>query len=434
MKSKGFALSVILQAIFLALSGTFALFVLIGDYLIITSIFFLVLWILQIIMLIWYVNKTNRELENFLGSIIHHDKVRLTGSGKSSQRLNLMYNKIIDVLRTERRIRETETQYFRETVEHIHTGLISYNSAGKIYMINGAAKQILRCGNCDSISQLGEVSSDLPHILESLEPGRPYLFTLNIDNSIVKLSLNLALLKIREEFIRLISLTDIRGELEAGELEAWQKLIRILTHEIVNSVTPINTLTTAMIGQLDKAGYPDSEPTRNLRSGFRAIQKRNKGLLAFVENFQKINKIPVPNFQPIGIKELFGNLQALLQKDLMKAEVLYTIVDDYTLEADEELLIQVLINLLKNSEEAGATKIEIEARIFRSERPRILIKDNGSGISEEHLDKVFVPFFSSKKQGSGIGLSLTRQIMRLHGGEISVSLTNEHGTSIVLNF
>jgi two-component system nitrogen regulation sensor histidine kinase NtrY len=434
MKSNRFTLSVVFQSIFLALSGAVAAFIFTRDYLLITKAFFLLLWVLQIITLIWYVNKTNRGLENFLLSLKYLDKVLLTGSGKSFERLNLTYNQIIEIIRAERAVRESEHQYFRETVEHINTGLISYNDDGEISIVNSVAKKILNCGNCVSIDRLEKINSDLPGIFQSLEPGRPQLHTLNINNKLVKLSLNLALLKIHNEVVRLVSLTDIKGELEAGELEAWQKLIRILTHEIVNSVTPINTLTTAMISQFKKAGYPDNEYTRNLTSGFKAIKKRNMGLLAFVENFQKVNKVPKPDLQVIGIEELFGNLQSLLLEEFRKTDVIFTLEEIFTMEVDEQLITQVLINLIKNSVEAGAGKIELIGQLATTERPRITVEDNGHGIDEENLDKIFIPFFSLKKEGSGIGLSLSRQIMSLHHGEISVASTDGTGTSIVLSF
>jgi len=434
MKSNRFTLSVVFQSIFLALSGAIAAFMITSDHLLITKAFFLLIWVLQIFALIWYVNKTNRELESFLLSLKYLDKVLLTGSGKSFERLNLTYNQIIEIIRAERAVRESEHQYFRQTVEHINTGLISYNDHGKISIINSVAKQMLNCGDCVSIDRLVKVNRDLPGIFQSLEPGRPQLFTLNINNKIVKLSLNLALLKIHNEMVRLVSLTDIKGELEAGELDAWQKLIRILTHEIVNSVTPINTLTTAMISQFKKAGYPDNEHTRNLSSGFQAIQKRNLGLLAFVENFQKVNKVPKPDLQTIDIEELFGNLQSLLQEEFKTTDVVFNLEEHFTMEVDEQLISQVLINLIKNSVEAGAGKIELNGKLASTERPLITVKDNGHGIDKENLDKIFIPFFSLKKEGSGIGLSLSRQIMSLHHGEISIASTDESGTSIVLTF
>jgi len=434
MKSNRFTLSVVFQSILLALSGAVAAFIFTRDHLLITKAFFLLLWVLQIITLIWYVNKTNRELENFLLSLKYMDKVLLTGSGKSFERLNLTYNQIIEIIRAERAVRESEHQYFRETVEHINTGLISYYNTGEISIINSVAKKILNCGNCVSIDRLEKVNSELPGIFQSLEPGRPQLHTLNIDNKLVKLSLNLALLKIHNEEVRLVSLTDIKGELEAGELDAWQKLIRILTHEIVNSVTPINTLTTAMISQFNKAGYPDNEHTRNLSSGFKAIKKRNTGLLTFVESFQKVNKVPKPDLQTIGIEGFFGNLQSLLQEEYKATNVVFRIEEHFTMEVDEQLITQVLINLIKNAVEAGAGKIELIGKLATSGRPQIRVNDNGHGIDEAYLDKIFIPFFSLKKEGSGIGLSLSRQIMSLHHGEISIASTDSSGTSIVLNF
>lgn len=434
MKSNRFTLSVVFQSILLALSGGVAVHLFTRDHLLITKAFFLLLWVLQIIILIWYVNKTNRELENFLLSLKYQDKVLLTGSGKSFERLNLTYNQIIEIIRAERAVRESEHQYFRETVEHINTGLISYNNDGEISIINSVAKKMLNCGNCVSIDRLGKINSDLPGIFQSLEPGRPQLHTLNINNRLVKLSLNLALLKIHNEVVSLVSLTDIKGELEAGELDAWQKLIRILTHEIVNSVTPINTLTTAMISQFNKAGYPDNEHTRNLTSGFKAIKKRNMGLLAFVENFQKVNKVPNPELQTIGIEEFFGNLQSLLQEEFRQTDLIFELEAHFSMEVDEHLITQVLINLIKNAVEAGAGKIVLTGKLDTTGRPQIRVNDDGHGIDEENLDKIFIPFFSLKKEGSGIGLSLSRQIMSLHHGEISIASTDGTGTSIVLNF
>lgn len=434
MRSNRFTLAVIVQAVLLAVNGAASVVLLGSDYLWITKIFFLIIWILQILILIWYVNRTNRELENFLLSLKYLDKILLSGSGKSFKRLNLTYNQIVDILREERAVRESEYQYFRETVEHITTGLISMNSDGRINLINGAAKNILQCGSCSSLDELGKISGDLPDIINSLEPSRPQLISLKIDNQIVKVSLNLALLKIQDEFVRIVSLTDIRGELEEGELDAWEKLIRILTHEIVNSVTPINTLTTAMMDQLEKAGYPDNKHTRNLTLGFQAIRKRNLGLLAFVENFQRINKVPVPDFQMINVEALFANLQSIVKEEFKNTELAFIVVDGFNFEADEELLIQVLINLLKNSVEAEAKKVEFISKLSEAGRPRIIVKDNGHGIEEEYQDKIFIPFFTSKKQGSGIGLSLSRQILRLHRGDILVSSSDSMGSSIVLNF
>lgn len=158
------------------------------------------------------------------------------------------------------------------------------------------------------------------------------------------------------------------------------------------------------------------------------------GLLAFVENFQKVNKVPKPDLQTIGIEELFGNLQLLLQEEFRTTDVTFKLEEHFAMEIDEQLITQVLINLIKNSVEAGAGRVELIGKLAATERPQITVEDNGHGIDEENLDKIFIPFFSLKKEGSGIGLSLSRQIMSLHHGEISVAFTDGTGTSIVLNF
>lgn len=435
MRSKRFGISVIIQSVVLALTGAAVVTILLKDYLVITKVSIMLVWIFQIISLIRSVNRTNREFENFLESLKYLDKVKISGSGKSLRSLNLTYGKVIDLLRTERAARETEFHYFRDTVEHINTGLISISENGEINIMNRAAKEILNCQDCSRIEQLGEkVSPALLETIQSLEIGRPRLAILHIGEKIVKLSFNLALLKIQEEYVRLVSLADIKGELEEGELEAWQKLTRVLTHEIVNSVTPINTLTTTMLSQLSKSIPQENELTQNLSSGIQAIRKRNNGLLAFVENFRRINKVPKPDIQTVRIGDIFNNLKSFLKEEFKRIELLFKVEDELTIEADEELIIQLLINLLKNAFEAGANKIEIIAKFGPMDRPQILVCDNGKGIDKENIDNVFIPFYSTKSEASGIGLGLSRQIMRLHRGSISVDSASGSGAVFTLTF
>ena len=187
MRSNRFGVSVIIQSVLLALTGATAVVILKGDYMVITRASFVIIWGLQIFILIWYVNRTNRELEHFLQSLKYLDKVQLTGYGKSFTRLNLTYNQIIDIIRTERTIREAEYQYFRDTVEHINTGLISFADDGKITIINRAAREILRCGNCSNVMQLDMVNPVLPETIHSLVPGRPRLISIQIEGKIRKL-------------------------------------------------------------------------------------------------------------------------------------------------------------------------------------------------------------------------------------------------------
>ena len=244
----------------------------------------------------------------------------------------------------------------------------------------------------------------------------------------------MALFRIRGEVSRLVSLADIRVELEEGELEAWQKLIRVLTHEIVNSVTPVNTLTTAMLSRLNKPGITAPELVKNLGPGIEAIRKRNSGLLDFVENFRRVSKVPQPRIREIVMEDFFLNLKSLLKEEFGNLELLFSVTENLRVEADEDLLVQLMINLLKNAAEAGAGRIEASAGPGPGGRPRILVIDNGRGIEKEDLDRIFIPFYSSKKDGSGIGLALSRQIMRLHRGTISVDSNPGSGTTFTLSF
>ncbi len=435
MKANQFSISVTIQAIMISFMGTVAIYLITGDHLLVTKSSFIIIWILQVLYLIWYVNKTNRDLDTFLLSMKFLDKVSVAGAGGSFKKLNLTYNQIIDVIRTARKERETEHNYFRSTVEHINTGLISYDDNGSITIFNRAAKEILGSVNFNRIDKLGTIHPDMPGILRSINPGSPRLLTIQNNGRIVRLSINAARLKISGKPVNLISLQDIRNEMEEGELEAWQKLIRILTHEIMNSVTPVQTLTNTMLGQLEKTGQR-SVLYQKLNSGLSAIQKRSNGLLAFVNSFRRLNKIPEPEIRPVSTEELFQNITNLMEEELRKRKTELSVdhSEEIIISADKELITQVLINLIRNATEAGAGIIHIGARQEAHGRTVISVQDDGEGISQEDMEKIFIPFYTTKSDGSGIGLSLSRQIMRLHKGSLSVQSVPGRGSTFYLVF
>lgn len=218
------------------------------------------------------------------------------------------------------------------------------------------------------------------------------------------------------------------------ESEAWQKLIRVLTHEIMNSMAPIISLSETVTERAAQNGMNEKDYEIMLQA-IQTIHRRGKGLLDFVENYRQLTRIPTPVLSPFPVNDLFEGIQRLLQTDAITYT--YSSVDNLYLNADRTLIEQVIINLLKNATEAVAGNplptIQVEA--FRQEgRPVITISDNGSGIVPEAIDKIFVPFFTTKQGGSGIGLSICRQIMNRHGGSISVSSEIEKGTVFTLQF
>ena len=248
----------------------------------------------------------------------------------------------------------------------------------------------------------------------------------------------------------LVSVKNIQNELEEKEMEAWQKLISVLTHEIMNSIAPISSLSTTISTILTElksktlAGHddPDSlEAFEDVDMALSTISKRTEGLMHFVNTYRHLTKIPQPSYTIFGIHQLFKEIKILLSDETTEMGVNCQIsIDPETLElsADERLIQQVLINLLKNAIYAtqGRQNAQIWMKAYINKRGRVVIEviDNGQGILPEVLDKVFIPFFTTKTTGSGIGLSLSKQIMRMHGGNISVTSTPEQETKFTLTF
>ncbi len=445
MKYNRFEFTVIIQVILLALTGFGFVFAIVNSYLHITVFTLGLIWVLQVTFLIRYVNKTNRDLTYFLQSIKYLDSVNPDDSNRSFQKLNLTYNEIIDTIRRARIDKEAEHHYFRNTIDHVGTGLISFNSNGETGLINKAALDLLGLKKLDRISELETVSKGLQASIENLKPGGQQLVSFYRGNELLKLSIRATSFVIQEERIKLISLQNIRTELEEGELDAWQKLIRVLTHEIMNSVTPVKTLSTSIIRILEKhrkQSGKDFDPgdMDNVLSGLYAIEKRSNGLIGFVEDYKSLNKIPNPEFSDIRINRLFENVLVLMNTGLKEKKInIETIVEDDKLEfrIDEKLITQVLINLVGNAiqalpEEGG--RIILKAYTSNGNTRNIQVIDNGQGIDEEVMDRIFIPFFTTREEGSGVGLSLSRQIMRLHKGSITAASVPGKETVFTLKF
>ena len=250
-------------------------------------------------------------------------------------------------------------------------------------------------------------------------------------DEILKLSIRKTVFKIHDNTINLVSIQNIRTELEEEEIEVWKKLISVLTHEIMNSVAPIKSLTNTMIKIVEKNSPSEknkkSEYNVDTLMALKAIQKRSKGLLNFVETYKNLTKVPNPVFQDLDLKSLLDEIITFMDSEIKLNNISLTSEvnpANLKVKADERLITQVIINLIKNSIESVNKekngKIQIKAFISSQSETIIQVIDNGTGIAADLIDKIFIPFFTTKEHGSGIGLSLSRQIMKLHGGTISV--------------
>jgi nitrogen fixation/metabolism regulation signal transduction histidine kinase len=409
--------------------------------------------IYQIYRLIYYIEKTSRNLARFLEAVKYADFSQSfsdTHTGPSFKELNDVLSGIFKDFQHYRTEKEEQYRYLHTVVRHVGIGLMVFLPDGSVDLANMAAKRLLQFRQLKNIDSLKPLSEELVEVLFELKPGEKALVKIDRSGKPLQLAIQATEFRMRGEIYKLVSLQNIRRELEEKEMEAWQKMIRILTHEIMNSITPISSLTATvkdLVGTLKKnlnqssVEKAEGEVMTDIDSALKTIQKRSLGLQHFVSAYRNLTLIPKPQFEIFSIRELFGRIEKLMESKMSGSAIRFTTdVDPESLEltADPELIEQVLINLLNNAVDAmdSSTQpaIEMAAMIGSNGNPQIQIKDNGSGIIEEVKEKVFIPFFTTKKTGSGIGLSLSRQIMRLHNGNIRVESQSGKGSIFYLHF
>jgi len=405
---------------------------------------FSVLTIAQMVMLFYFINKTREELLIFFKSFDNRDFNKAYNEfawGQSKDELKVAFN---NVLRTFKKLtleREEQYQYLQMVNEHVSVGLISFRNDGRVDLLNSAAQNLLGIPTLGRIDQLENHKPAFWKALSFLQPGDRIV--LSPDESKTKLAVVSRSFKLAEEDYTLISLQDISSELEEGEMDAWQKLIRVLTHEIMNSVTPVVSLTTAIkIIMQDEGGklksYPfDKGELEDVFKSIVAIEKRGQGLLGFVQAYRDYTKPPVPEIAKVNLFALINDTVQIIKSQLgpVQLNISPSIPEDAFIQVDEKLISQVLINLIKNAAEAMEGQSDAQIDINYREEPEhtcLEITDNGPGIPADIINEVFVPFFTTKKQGNGIGLSLSKQIMKAHKGDIMVE-SSAHGTTFELN-
>ena len=407
---------------------------------------------IQVYLLIKKINRINDELALFFDSIKFDDtglkvfqKIKLKKYHQLYNKLDELSNQII----FEKEKFARQNHYLQTITEHSGAGLISFNQNGKILIYNKAAKTLLGLNSIANISELDSISTNLSTILKDLQPGDQKVVKM-LDKSSNKV---MNLLLIATEFIsgakveKLISFSDIRNELDEKELDAWQKMISILTHEMMNSIGPLtSTIATLRFILSNEMGIKkvaelSDEMVVDIYNGLRIINERAIGLQGFVKGFRSLTKLPQPEFSLILVKELFTSIKELMSKDIEKGGISMSFMlndENATIYADKKLIEQVLLNLLKNSIDALVSIANPSITIIFKEddlkQPQIIVNDNGCGILPEQLDEIFIPFFTTKKDGTGIGLSISRQIMRLHGGTLTVQSTPQVGTSFYIKF
>ncbi|NIR52269.1 HAMP domain-containing histidine kinase [candidate division KSB1 bacterium] len=445
---------VVVLARVLLLSGTLYLFfylLLKPDATLYATIFILGLIIVyQIYSLIHYVEKTNRDLKRFLLTIKHEDFSQTflgQGLGSTFDELKAAFNDIIQKFHEARAEKEEHFRYLQTVVQHVGIGLIAFTGDGKVALLNNAAKKLLKIPRLKNIQHLERYSQPLVEKLFKLRSGQKALVKIEVKNELLQLAINTTEFRMRDQNYTLVSLQNIQSELEEKELEAWQNLIRVLTHEIMNSVTPIASLASTVNELLNSNGengveeFVSPDVKNDIHGAMHTIQKRSDGLLHFVDAYRDLARLPKPKFQIFGVMDLLQRVEKLMAVEISEKSIgldIRVIPESLELTADPQLIEQILINIVKNAIQAlngkPDARIELLSKIDDGGRIIIQVKDNGPGIPQDMQEKIFIPFFTTKEDGTGIGLSLSRQIMRLHKGSISVHSKSKDGTVFTLRF
>ena len=392
--------------------------------------------VLIILSLVSYINQTNKKIAFFFDAV-RNDDSSLTFPAESGNRsLKDLYrsmNRVNDQIQQLKIENRQQEQYFSILLDHLGTGIITFDSKGFVLNSNNAARTLLGTDILTHIKQLERVDRRLFNAISEMGPSQRRLVSFESQDEELQLALKATTFKKGDENLTIVSLQDIRSELEEKELDSWLKLIRVLMHEIMNSITPITSLSETLLNMYVANGSPlppgeiTGEKVARTLQGLAIIRERGKGLMSFVESYRKLTKIPEPEKKSFSIADLLSRIK-VLYRSLDGSEGIDLLIAPVNIEhevlADENLLSQVLINLLKNAIEANrdnpSAKIIISVTRPDGNHSEISVSDNGPGIPEENLDKIFVPFFTTREDGSGIGLSISKQIMRVHGGNLKV--------------
>jgi len=386
--------------------------------------------------------RAYRELEEFAEAARYRDFTRhfpLSYARAELLPLRSAFNEINAVFKKISGERETQYQYLHQILEIVDTAILSYNSdTHEVVWMNEAFKKLFGIPYLHRFDGLQRKNEDLYQKTQQLVPGEQTLLSVNSAKGNIKLLLTASHFQTPEGKFQLIVYQNVNEAIDETEAKAWQKLLRVLTHEIMNSIAPISSLADTLKTRLDS--LPNSEELEDIRLGTETIKRRSEGLLKFAGTYRSLNKIERPNLSKVYAADLFENLYQLMEPSLMQKNIELDIILKDTqlqLELDTNLIEQVLINLVLNAMEAVKESPNPHISLSASAsdgKPQIKVIDNGKGIPEDLLESIFIPFFTTRKSGSGVGLTLSKQIMLLHGGNILVHSEEGKGSVFTLQF
>ncbi len=387
---------------------------------------------LQLIGLVHSVQAHVDTLEDFFAAVNYEDFTRRFIEDDVDAELKYAFNKVLERFQDARADRDLQAGYLDTVIRHVPVPFFAARQDGSLSLVNNPARRLTGMPTLRNVKDLAKLDEQLPGALENIESGQQRLLQTQLRGMPVELRVSVSEIRMAGEVERLYSIENLSGELSARESSAWRNLIRVLTHEIMNTLTPVTSLAQTTVGMLDDPGSAD-----DIREAIKTIGRRSEGMIQFVSRYRELLHMPEPASEDVSVRELLQNVATLLQPSTENVEISVSVTpESLQIFADRQLIDQVLINLVKNAGDALAKTNDAHIALSgRLDIGRVIISvtDNGPGIPEEDVDQVFIPFFTTKRDGSGIGLSLSRQIMTAHNGEIGLE-TGAAGTTFRLVF
>ncbi|WP_103068890.1 sensor histidine kinase [Aquimarina sediminis] len=449
MLSRNFYIHLIFRVIILSVTALVLSFVFYKDQYFLSSLI-LFFFLLQVLFLIKYLNHNNRKVSYFFNSIKNEDftlRFPEKGESKSFNELNQSLNTLNDIIQKIHLKNQTQEQYYQEILKRAEIGILTYNEKGHILFANPKVEKLLNHSPLNHIKQLAQVDKKLYELFNTINPFERKLFQITNERETIQLTIKSTEILLNDEVLRLITIQDIHNELDKKETDSWIKLIRVLTHEIMNSVTPITSISESILryykddNGIISTEQVDESKIRNTAKGLEVIKNQGNDLMSFVQSYRSFLSVPSPDKKIINVDQLLEKVRVLMSQEIDFNTIAldtYKNYEDLEIYADEKQITQILVNLCKNAIQAvketkNATLMFITGITPEGEK-YISVKDNGPGIQPEVMSHIFVPFYTTKKDGTGIGLSLSKQIMHLHGGRLTVHSVPNQETSFSLFF
>ncbi|WNC73468.1 ATP-binding protein [Thalassotalea psychrophila] len=411
-----------------------------------TSLFLIV----QCIMVFRFITKTNAELARFLDAARYADfsqRFELKSLGAGFGELGNAFTDILKRFQAVRTSQEEELRHLKAMVEHVPVPLMSVHSDGVLTLWNNSARRLFGSNHVTKVDDLRQFGEDFASHIQSVQPGERRLVTFEVDGMEQQLTILSTQIITAGKQEKLLSMQDIQSELDVVQLQAWQDLVRVLTHEIMNSITPVASLSKTAVDLLDDAkakiiDRPDLvESLADVSDAIQTVARRSDGLTKFVGSYRRLTRLPPPNKKMVKLSDIFSQVTLLGTQQWLEKDISFSSniePAELDINVDKDMIEQLLINLLQNAEQA-LTKVSnpvVTMNAYLNKRGHAVIdlSDNGAGVADEIAKKVFVPFFTTKKEGSGVGLALTRQVMVAHGGNVKLEQSALGGALFRLTF